>query len=115
MKTKYWMLIFAVVLALGVAALLLLGTPQEQAEIWSEGTLLRTVDLRQNQVFVVETAAGSNTITVQNGAIAVTEASCPDGICLGRGYCQSGTPIVCLPNQLVIRFVGGGETDTDAG
>ena len=45
-------------------------------------------------------------IAVKDGKIAVTEASCPDHYCMQRGYCHSGAQIVCLPNRLVISFLG---------
>lgn len=118
MKTKYWVILF-VALALICAALsLYLFRPQpaaKTAEIWSEGKLIRTVDLTQAQQFTVETGRGSNTVTVENGAVAVTQATCPDHYCQDRGFCSSGVPIVCLPNQLVIRFSDKGDLDAITG
>ena len=86
-----------------------------KAEIRSEGKLLYTLDLSVNQEITIETAEGSNTVTIKNGAIAVTAANCPDKICMQRGYCSTGTPIVCLPNGLIIQFAGQQEVDADAG
>ena len=117
MKTKYWVLLFAAVLALcaGLSLLLLRGSGSTRAEIWSEGQLLRTVDLRRDQTFTVETGLGTNTVEVRGGTIRVTEADCPDQICVRRGACSGGAPVVCLPHRLVIRFTGGGAVDAAAG
>ena len=114
MKTKYWIagLCLLLVLCIGLSIPLLL--PSEAAvyaEISTEGTVNRIVDLRINQEFTVHSDAGSNTVTVTDGKIAVTAATCPDHYCMERGYCNSGTPIVCLPNRLVIRFTGEGPAD----
>ena len=36
---------------------------------------------------------------------AVTQADCPDQYCVHQGFRSSGTPIVCLPHELIIEFV----------
>ena len=119
MKTKYWITLFAALLALclGLGSLLLLpGEEATHAKITREGKLLKTVDLRMDQTFTVESENGGyNVITVRDGKIGVTEATCPDHYCMHRGMCSSGAQIVCLPNKLVITFVGEPEIDGVAG
>ena len=119
MKTKYWIGILAGILAvsLGLSVLVLLPrSGAASAEINSGGTLLRTVSLRIDQEFTVETPQGGhNTVTVKDGKIAVTDASCPDHYCVKRGFRASGTDIVCLPNQLVIHFIGAQTVDAAVG
>ena len=115
MKTRTWLLLlFALlVLSLGGGMLLLTAGPEvSRAEIRSDGIVIATVDLRVDQEFTVTTAwGGENVVTVRSGAIAVTEANCPDHYCMHRGFCKSGGSIVCLPNKLVISFLG--ESDVD--
>ena len=115
MKTRTWLLLLLalVVLSLGGGMLLLTAGPEaSRAEIRSDGELIATVDLAVDQEFTVTTAwGGENVITVRDGAIAVTQANCPDHYCMHRGFCKSGGSIVCLPNKLVISFVG--EQDVD--
>ena len=115
MKTRTWLLLLLALLAvsLGLGAMLLTAGPEAvRAEIRSDGELIATVDLRIDQEFTVTTPwGGENVITVRSGAIAVTEANCPDHYCMHRGFCNSGGSIVCLPNKLVISFVG--EQDVD--
>lgn len=119
MKTKYYIAILAVVLILcAVSSVLLLvpGGAATHAEISSEGTHLRTVDLRIDQEFTVTLEDGSyNTVTVKDGKIAVTAASCPDQYCARRGWCDSGAQIVCLPNGLVITFTENQDVDAAVG
>lgn len=78
----------------------------EMVEIVSDGQVLYTLSLQENQEIPVITPLGSNTVTIQNGKVAVTHADCPDGHCMNRGWCSGGVPIVCLPNRLQIRFLG---------
>ena len=41
---------------------------------------------------------------------------CPDHTCVEMGWLNSETPIVCLPNHLLIRFAKhSGEVDSVAG
>ena len=118
MKTKHWIILLSLLLALCILASLLL-IPRGEAqriEIMSQGKVIRTADLSEDQQFTVTTADGGvNVITIQDGKVAVTEASCPDPYCMHRGWCSGGTEIVCLPNRLVIRFLSQQEVDGLAG
>ena len=118
MKTRTWIIVLALVVAacLGLSIWLMLpGEPAGQAEIWLDGELYRTVDLDRDQEFEVRSDHGTNTVTVKDGKIAVTAADCPDHYCMQRGFCDSGAQIVCLPNRLVIKFVGEQEVDGAVG
>ena len=119
MKTRTWIILFALLLLLCGGLSLPLLLPSEaatHAEILSDGQVMHRVDLRVNRQITVSTYnGGHNTVTVRDGKIAVTEADCPDHYCMQRGFCSSGAQIVCLPNRLVIRFVGEQEVDFVAG
>lgn len=107
MKTKYWIIVLALLLVASTAAAFFLSgnsQPADTVQVLSEGKLLHTLSLNQDQTITVETARGSNTVTVKDGKVAVTEADCPDGYCMARGYCSGGTQIVCLPHRLVLQF-----------
>ena len=118
MKTKYYIAILCLLLSLCiVASYFLLGSGPDaaRAKITSDGELVRIVDLHMDQEFTVETDGGYNIVTVKDGKIAVTEASCPDHHCMKRGFCSKGAQIVCLPNRLVIEFLGEAEIDSVVG
>ena len=118
MKTKTWIGLLAGLLALCLGLSIWLLWPREDAarvQIKSQGEVLYTLDLSRNQELTVTTGQGSNTITIKDGKIAVTAADCPDHYCMQRGWCTSGTPIVCLPNGLVIEFLEGSEIDGAVG
>ena len=114
MKTKYWLIIFGAVAAVCIALSLPLFMQEDArfARITSKGQIVKTVDLQIDQEFTVD---GKNTVTVKDGKIAVTWADCPDHYCMKRGYCSGGTDIVCLPNRLVITFLGDQEVDAAIG
>ena len=113
MKTRFWILLLGLLLAVCVGMSIFFFVPQEadQAEVYSGGQLLYTLDLRTDTQVTVERGEGTNTITVEDGTIAVTSANCPDGYCMKRGFCNGGADIVCLPNGLVIVFTQEQEVD----
>lgn len=116
MKTKYWILALGVLFALclGLSAAYLWVPEGTWAEVWSDGKLLYRLDLSVDQVLTVESAGGTNVIEVKAGKVSVIEADCPDGWCKLMGRRSAGQ-IVCLPNRLVIRFLGEQEIDGVAG
>lgn len=77
--------------------------------IYQDGELLQTIPLNQVQetyAFTLEaTGGGSNTIEVSPCGIAITQADCPDQICVLQGrITDSLLPITCLPHRLVIEL-----------
>ena len=119
MKTKYWIALLGVLLLVCIGLTIPLLIPQEAAtyaDIISEATVVHTVDLRIDREITITNSRGSqNTVTIRDGKIAVTQADCPDHYCMHRGFCNSGTQIVCLPNELIIRFTGEQEIDMMVG
>lgn len=118
MKSKAWAILLAVLFAVFLGTGLMLLQPGETAqrvEILSEGKVLYTLDLHTDQQITVTTERGSNTVTIRDGKVSVTEASCPDHYCMQRGWCDGGAEIVCLPNRLVIRFLGEQKIDGVSG
>ncbi|MBE6981201.1 MAG: NusG domain II-containing protein [Ruminococcaceae bacterium] len=118
MKTKYWVIALGAlfILCLGLSIWLLMpGEAAQAVEVRSGGKLLYTLPLDTDTQVTVTNGQGSNTVTVRDGKVAVTQANCPDGHCMARGFCHSGASIVCLPNSLVLSFTDGGELDAIAG
>ncbi|MBQ2854783.1 MAG: NusG domain II-containing protein [Oscillospiraceae bacterium] len=119
MKTKYWIALLAVILVVCLGCsipLLIPGEAAAYAEIISDGQVMHVVDLKiDREIHITTDRGGSNTVTVSDGKIGVTAANCPDHYCMDRGFCSSGAQIVCLPNKLVIRFIGSQSVDTVVG
>ncbi|MBQ8952634.1 MAG: NusG domain II-containing protein, partial [Clostridia bacterium] len=114
-STRAWIGILALAFALCLAAAALVwrapGT-RRIARVSVDGEVLREIDLTAvtgQASFTVETPGGSNTITVRPGGICVSDADCPDHVCVNQGWLEGGAvPIVCLPHRLVISLVSGG-------
>ena len=118
MKTRTWLIILLLfALLCGGLSFLLLAkdTPAGMAEVYSDGKLVQRIDLRQDGIYHVEFGSEWNELTVKDGQIAVTAASCASQDCVHRGTADSGLPIVCLPNRLVIRFTDEAVLDAIVG
>lgn len=84
------------------------------AEIYQNGVLIKKAPLAVDAEFTVECEDGVNVVIIENGAVRVAFADCPDKVCVNRGAVSSGAvPIVCLPHRLEIRIVDG-ENKADA-
>ena len=119
MKTKYWIALLGALLTVCLIMsvfVLMPGQTASHAEIVSEGKVVAIADLHTDREFTITNSnGGTNTVTVRDGKIAVTQASCPDHYCMHRGFCDSGAQIVCLPNLLIIRFTDQQEIDMVVG
>ena len=108
MKTSYWIGAIAIALVLSLGLGLWLLRPQEsknQVTVIQEGRVVTVLDLSRDQTLTfTNNSGGTNTVEIKNGKIAVTQASCPDHLCISMGPKNSGAPIACLPNGLILRF-----------
>ena len=106
----------AVIVVGGVLTYTMLGRGEGTIAVISvNGEELERIDLskvRKAYDIDVTTEYGHNIVHVEPGAISVTEADCPDQICVFQGKLTgSGIPIICMPHRLVIEIEGG---DLDA-
>lgn len=90
------------------------------AQVYSHGELIKEIDLskvEEGYEFVVKNGNEKNVVRVEPGKIGVVEASCPDKVCINTGFISDGVvPVVCLPNELVIKIKGNkGGADGKAG
>ena len=117
-KTILWILIFAAVVLGGLLLYRhLSGTGGTVAVISVNGEVMERIDLskvRESYDLQFDTPWGRNTVHVAPGAISVSEADCPDQICVKHNHIRySKESIVCLPNKVVVTVEGGEENEID--
>ena len=57
---------------------------------------------------------GSNILVIENGEARLTEANCPDLLCVKQGRIRyAGQTITCLPNRLTVTIEGGQSDGVD--
>ena len=111
LKTRVWIVIIAsAAVVLALLSLRLLTDRQEGTvvEVIQYDTVLQEIDLSavaEEYSFEVDWIdGGSNTVCVQPGRICISEADCPDKLCVSQGWLSDEAfPIVCLPHRLIIQ------------
>lgn len=111
-STKFWVRLFVIVFlisCIATAAIFLYGDSGSVVSIYQNGTLIESIRLDTVTIpyhFTVRSENGGyNEILVEPGRICVSDASCPDHVCMNSGWLSNSTvPIVCLPNELVIQL-----------
>ncbi|MBR5507372.1 MAG: NusG domain II-containing protein [Clostridia bacterium] len=102
----------AIAAAAGIIYLNTKDTGKKIACIYEDGNLVQKIDLTAvRKAYTIELEG--NIIFVENGQISVIEADCPDKLCIKQGAISNGArPIVCLPNNVVIKLTDD-EEDVD--
>lgn len=104
---KRWIIgIFGAALVLSAGYLLLSGgRAGEMVRVYRAGEVLWESPLHRDGVF----QAPHNRVEVAGGRVRVSQADCPDQVCVHQGWIADGrVPIVCLPNQLIVQIEEGG-------
>ena len=85
------------------------------AQVTIDGKVYGTYPLNQDTEERIELTDGSyNILVISDGKASVTEASCPDKVCVNTADIHyTDETIVCLPNKVVVKIVNGEENDVD--
>ena len=80
-----------------------------------DGEVYGTYPLSEDRTERIELPDGSyNILIISDGYADVSEASCPDQICVKHNHIRySKESIVCLPNKVVVTVEGGEENEID--
>jgi hypothetical protein len=95
------------------------GGPSQnvKAVIQVNGELYKTIPLTSHagtDTFTIQTKDGHNTVTVKDQSIAITEADCPDKICINEGFISKpGETIACLPHKVIIEVRAEDSSEPD--
>lgn len=108
------------ILVLAVLAVALLTAPAAFALRGGAGGTLAVTGpagtsefpLERDAVYEIAGREGSLTLVVRDGDAFISEADCPDHICVDTGTVRRSGAIVCAPNGVSVRLAsGGGEYD----
>ena len=111
---RFWLLLIGLIALACVAGLVTLSLHRQSGamvQITQDGQVVGTYSLQQPRTLRYESQDGGyNIVVIADGKVRVSEASCPDQVCVDQGWISDGTvPVVCLPNRLVIQIEGGGD------
>lgn len=86
------------------------------ANIYKDGKIIHTINLDKVDTSYTLDIDGHNRVLVKNGAICMSDADCPDKLCVKQGEIfDASYPIVCLPNKVIIEIEGDFKYDSVTG
>ena len=109
MKKKDFILIFIILLIVVVSFGINHFTNAKsgkQIEIYVDNELYKTYDIDDEDENKIESEEGYNVVKIHNHGAQITEASCPDKVCIHEGFItKPSESIVCLPNKVHIKII----------
>lgn len=111
-------ILIAVILIVALAGLLVFHLTQKNGDkvvVTVDGVIYKEYPLNKDIAVDIPGVNGStNHLVIKDGYADVTEASCPDKICVkSRRISKTGESIICLPNKVVVKIEGKDSAEVD--
>ena len=111
MKKRDIILIASVLLVAAALFLVLELTKEAGARVVVkvDGQEIAEYSLEENGTYPLN--GGTNILVIENGKAYLTDANCPDKLCVHQGkISMTGETITCLPNKLTVTVFGTKES-----
>lgn len=88
------------------------------AVITIDGNVYKEIPLSEHsgtdEIPITTPEGGHNLVVVRNQEIGITEADCPDKICVQEGFiARPGESVVCLPHKLMVEVKAANNEEPD--
>lgn len=118
-KHKTDLIVIIALLLIAVISYILIGniynTKGNYAEISVDGKVVKTLSLDKDISYDIPLKEHKNTVEIKNGQVFMSEADCPDKLCIKQGtISKNGQSIICLPHKIVVRVISDSDTGVDA-
>ena len=108
-------LVALVIVVLGVFYVVMQKDPGTQVIVTVDGEEYGRYSLDEEQeIPIVIDGVTTNLLVIKDGVADMTEANCPDKLCVHQREISKGNEmIVCLPNKVVVEISGSEESGFD--
>lgn len=108
MKKNDFILLVAIILlslALFIGYRLFFYESGDSVLITVDGTVYKTLPLEEDTVLDIPGAGGGiNHLEIKNGAARITDADCPDKLCVHQKKIKNqGESLICLPHKVIVQ------------
>ncbi len=115
-KRRTDLIVIGSLLLLALALYLVIGAARREGGevvVRVDGVVTERHALSADGVYPLN--GGSNILVIAEGEAWLSEANCPDLLCVRQGRIRyTGQSIICLPNRLTVTVEGGEPDDVDA-
>ena len=105
-------ILIASILIVAIAFFLIVELTKEEGAgvtIKVDGVKVAEYSLSKNGTYPLN--GGTNILVIENGKAYLTDANCPDKLCVHQGkISRTGETITCLPNKLTVTVFGAEES-----
>ena len=116
-KTKNDIILTASLLLLAVLVFFIMGLITKDGsyvEVKKDGAVIGKYSLSIDREIEIKNDSGYNILKIESGKAYISEASCPDKLCVKQGRVfGNGKTLVCLPNKTVITVYSNKEEEVD--
>lgn len=114
-KRRTDLLVIGLFLLLALVLYLVIGATREEGGVVVvrvDGVETERHSLSESGVYPLN--GGSNILVIDGGQAWLSEANCPDLLCVHQGKIRyTGQSIICLPNRLTVTVEGGVDDGVD--
>ena len=115
MKKNDWILVAVILVLAGIGFFIYTSFGRQTAgivKVTVDGELFGTYSLEKEQEIKIN---NTNHLIIKDGQADMTEANCPDQICVDHiSISKNKETIICLPNKVIVEIVGGEDAGLDA-
>ena len=105
-------ILIASILVVAIAFFLIVELTKEEGAgvtVKVDGVKVAEYSLSKNGTYPLN--GGTNILVIENGKAYLTDANCPDKLCVHQGkISRTGETITCLPNKLTVTVFGAEES-----
>lgn len=116
-KVKNDIILTASVLIVAVLVFFIIGLITKNGnyvEVKKNGEIIGKYSLAENRRVEIKDENGYNLLIIEDGKAFISEASCPDKLCVNQGKVSTnGKALVCLPNKTVITVYSDDDGEVD--
>lgn len=82
----------------------------DTVQITVNGRLTKTLPLNRTATYTIQTDNGKNILQIKNGFAVITDADCPDKLCVHQEkISKQGQTLVCLPHKVIVSISSSGK------
>ena len=104
-----------ILLIVFIISRLIYSRPGDIVRVEYEGRLVGEYALAEDKsIYIPDEENTKNILKISGGEVYMSEADCPDKLCIKQGRIKNGgESIVCLPNSVVITVISDSEAGYD--